>query len=270
MPFRHDLHILTGVYAVGAVDDVERKRIERHLDRCPACAHEVRGLNDTATRLAFAVAEDPPPELKAQVLAAVAQTRQNPPLKEHREPVQAGRRQSAWMPRLAGAAAAVAFAVAVALGVLQSHTQSQLDQAHSQLNRTQAELGHAQSRLIKVEAQRRLIEAILGSHGARVVSHHTKIGGLVTVVFSHAAKKMVVTTSHLPPLPHGKVYELWLLAPNNIRPAGLLPAAHAGRTTVVLASGLQPGDLAGITVEPAGGSPQPTSAPIVAISSAVS
>ncbi len=77
---------------------------------------------------------------------------------------------------------------------------------------------------------------------------------------------MVVTTTGLPPLPSGKVYELWLMAPGSNRPAGLLPAPSGGRTAPVLAVGLAAGDRAGVTVEPAGGSAQPTTTPILAIS----
>jgi anti-sigma-K factor RskA len=49
------------------------------------------------------------------------------------------------------------------------------------------------------------------------------------------------------------------------RPAGLVPAAISGRTAPVLASGLAAGDKVGVTVEPAGGSGAPTTAPVVVV-----
>jgi anti-sigma-K factor RskA len=272
-PFTQDLHTLAGVYAVGAVSDVERKRFERHLDGCADCSNEVRGLNETATQLGLVVAQAPPPELKERVMAAAAQTRQNPPLRDHRQPKDA-QRPTGWMPRLVSAAAVIAIAAAAALGVLQSRTQSklhnaqsQLHSAQSQLGRAQSQLGQADSRLTKLEAERRLIESILGSNGAQLVSKHLKGGGQFIVVFSHATKKAVITTADLPKLSGGHVYQLWLIG-KKIRSEGLLPAAlKSGLTPPVLATGLLPGDIAAMTIEPAGGSPQPTTNPIVTISS---
>ncbi len=237
---RHDLHTLTGVYALDALENTERERFEHHLQRCQPCSHEVRGLHETATRLALAVAEPPPPGLRDRVLSMAARTRQHPPVMDQR-PVPQPR--SAWVPRLAGIAAAVAVAVAVALGITQSATQGKLD---------------------RVQAQEQAIEAVLNAPDARIVSHRSSVGGTATVVFSEARHKMIFTTSGLPPLPDNKVYELWLIAPGSNRPAGLLPPPRGGRTAPVLAAGLAAGDQAGVTVE-AGGSAQPTTTPIVAI-----
>ncbi len=238
---RHDLHTLTGAYALDALENAERDRFEHHLQRCPPCSHEVRGLHGTATRLALAVAEPPPPDLRERVLTAAARTRQHPPVMDQR-PVPQPR--SAWLPRLAGVAAAVAVAVAVALGITQSATQGKLDH---------------------VQAQERAIEAVLNAPDARIVTHRTSVGGTATAVFSDASHKMIFTTAGLPPLPDNKVYELWLMAPGRARRAGLLPAPSGGRTAPVLATGVAAGDQAGVTVEPAGGTSQPTTTPILAI-----
>jgi anti-sigma-K factor RskA len=274
-PFSQDLHTLAGVYAVGAVSDVERKRFERHLDGCADCSNEVRGLNETATQLGLIVAQAPPPELKERVMAAAAQTRQNPPLRDHRQPKDA-QRPTGWMPRLVSAAAVIAIAVAAALGVIQSRTQSKLNAAQSQLHgaqsqlgRAQSQLGQADSRLTRLEAERRLIESVLGSQGAQLDSKHLKGGGQFIVVFSHATKKAVITTADLPKLSGGHVYQLWLIGTKkNIRSEGLVPTAlKSGLTAPVLATGLLPGDVAAMTIEPAGGSAQPTTKPIVTISS---
>src|SRR6185437_7147887 len=76
---RHEVHLLTGGYALDALTDDERADFERHLARCPSCAEEARGLGETAARLALATAVAPPPELRARVLTAALQTRQLPP-----------------------------------------------------------------------------------------------------------------------------------------------------------------------------------------------
>jgi anti-sigma-K factor RskA len=61
------------------------------------------------------------------------------------------------------------------------------------------------------------------------------------------------------------VYQLWLISPAGAVSAGLLPGASQGKTAPVLASGLVRGDQVGVTVEPAGGTKQPTTKPIVLI-----
>jgi anti-sigma-K factor RskA len=76
---RDDWHLLTGSYAVDALTDQEREGFERHLHHCGSCDAEVRGLRETAARLAMARSLRPPPGLQDRVLAATYRTRQLPP-----------------------------------------------------------------------------------------------------------------------------------------------------------------------------------------------
>jgi hypothetical protein len=239
---RHDLHILTGAYALDAVDGAERDRFEHHLRRCRPCGNEVRGLAETATTLAMAVAMAPPAQLKQRVMNALSATRQAPPAVDHRRLRRAARSSSSWIPRLATAVAAVSLAVAVAFGILQIFTQHQLDTAR---------------------AQNQAIAAVIAAPDARIVTEATSVGGTASVVVSRAEQKIVFTSAGLPALPASEVYELWLIGPPRIRPAGLLPAPSAGKTAPVLASGLTAGDKVGLTVEPAGGTSMPTTTPIL-------
>jgi anti-sigma-K factor RskA len=254
---RRDPHGLSGAYALDALENSERERFEQHLQRCEACRQEVRGLHDTATQLALAVARVPPPQLRGLVLEAAARTGQNLPVSDHRAALQprharAQRRarvpRRAPVPRLLGVAVmAAVVAVAVVLGFTEAATQGRLDRA---------------------QAQEQAIVAVLNAPDAKIVVGRVSVGGTATVVFSRASRKMIFTTAGLPPLPSSKVYELWVLGPGqpgSARPAGLLPAPSDGRTAPLLASGLASGDQAGVTVEPAGGTSKPTKKPIVAI-----
>ena len=58
---RDDLHVLSGSYVLDALSESERDSFERHLQHCPLCQDEVRGLRETATRLGLAKTLDPPP-----------------------------------------------------------------------------------------------------------------------------------------------------------------------------------------------------------------
>jgi hypothetical protein len=238
---RPDLHTLTGAYVLDAIaDPAEEHRFGRHLRRCQACAAEVRGLREVTTSLALAAAAEPPPAMRERVMVAVRQTRQVAPETEHRA--------RSWRPRLApvlAAAAAVAIILAVAAGIRLASTQRQLSAA---------------------QAQAQAIGAVLSAPDARILSGRTTVGGVATVVVSAARRDLVVAVAGLRPLPDGRVYQLWLMGPPRTRSAGLLPAAVRGHAGPVLATGLAAGDKLGITIEPAGGTRQPTTSPLLVLS----
>jgi hypothetical protein len=238
---RPDLHTLTGAYVLDAVDDpAEQHRFARHLRRCQACTAEVRSLREVATSLALAAAADPPPAMRERVMAAVGRTRQQAP--------EVDQRARTWRPRMApvlALAAAVAIVVACVLGIRLASTQRQLSAA---------------------QAQARAISGVLSAPDARILSGRTTTGGVATVVVSAARRDLAVTMAGLRALPDGQVYQLWLIGPPHTRSAGLLPVAVAGRVGPVLATGLISGDKLGMTIEPAGGTSQPTTSPLMVLS----
>jgi len=243
MLLRENMHALTGVYALDAIDVAERERFEHHLARCQACDNEVRGLQETATRFALAVAAAPPAQLRERVMTAAARTRQLPPVPHvHVRPQRPG---IVWVRRLAVPVVAACLVAVVVLGIL---------------------LGMARSQLGTVRTDQRQIAAVLGAPGARLESVRTSLGGQATVVVASRLHELVFTSAGLPGLPAAKVYQLWILKPDgSATSAGLLAALANGSTAPVLAAGLAHGDQVGVTVEPAGGTTKPTTTPIVVI-----
>jgi anti-sigma-K factor RskA len=256
-----DLHTLTGSYAVDALPPDELDEFERHLTHCGSCASEVRGLRETAARLALAVAEQPPAQMRAQVLAAAERTRQLPPITSDRpsrgapRSIRSARSARAarrvWIPRISVVAAAASVALAVVFGVSQSNTSSRLSTLENQLSAARV---HNQQ-----------VDSVLAQGDLRLVSNKTSVGGSVSAIVSPSVARLVVVTSGLPTLPADKVYELWLLGPSVAQPSGLLTTAEHGRTVPVVATGYVKGYKLGITVEPAGGTLKPTTNPIVAM-----
>jgi anti-sigma-K factor RskA len=238
-----NMHALTGVFALDALDGLERDRFEHHLTRCASCAHEVQGLQETATRFALAATARPPDELKQRVMTLAARTRQLPPAQHtHVRPADPA---ALWLRRLAIPLAAACVVVAVVLGVLLGMARSQLDTARS---------------------EQRQVAAVLNAPGARIVSVRTALGGSATVVVASRLHELVFTSRGMPAQPGSKVYQLWLIRSNgSATSAGLLSRAPDGTTVPVLASGLVAGDRVGVTVEPAGGTTRPTTTPIVVI-----
>jgi Anti-sigma-K factor rskA len=240
---RHDLHSLSGAYALDALEGgAERDRFNRHLSRCQSCAAEVRGFREVATAMAFAASTEAPPGMRTQVLAAAARTRQLPPeVRTHARPKRA-RVQLPWLPWLSGAVAMASIAAAVFFGLAQSHTRQELNQAR------------AQNQAL----------ALVAAPQVQVLSHAVINGGTATVVLAASRHELAVITSGLPALPAGKVYQLWLIG-KTIVSAGLLPAATSGQTKPVLATGVAKGDALGLTVEPAPGTTQPTTKVLLAL-----
>jgi hypothetical protein len=263
-----ELHVLTGSYALDALTAQEREDFERHLHRCPSCDAEVRGLRETAARLAMAKTVRPPARMQERVLAATYRTRQLAPpaadrvarahrrarvsrlfartpsavrpRADHRRPQLSWLPQLSRMPRLVGAVAAASLVVAAGLGITQIATQHQLDSART----------HDAA-----------ITKVVEAPDARLETMRTSAGGTATVVFSDQQRAAVITTKGMASLPPGRVYQTWVLSSAGARSAGLL--SQTSQTNQVLASGVQPGDRIGITVEPSGGTSTPTTTPVV-------
>ena len=233
---REDLHVLTGSYVLDAISDTEREEFERHLQHCPACEAEVRGMRETAARLALACAVTPPARMEQQVLAATYRTRQLPPLSADR-PRRALPRLVPRVPRrLAMLAVAASVAAAVALGIIQLSAQHQLDQARATA-----------------------IARVVTAPDAHVETARTSTGGSVTVVTSAALREAVVSASGMASLPSTRVYQVWVMSSSGARSAGLMHGSS------LLASAVRPGDRIGITVEPAGGTVRPTTTPVAVL-----
>jgi anti-sigma factor RsiW len=240
-----DLHVLTGSYALDALPDPERAEFERHLPHCPSCDAEVRGLRETAARLAMARALQPPPGMEQRVLASTYRTRQLPPLAvDHQRRAQVSRLfagQPGRIPRrVAAFAAAASVAAAVALGVTQVSSQHRLE---------------------STRASDAAISRVVTAPDARIQTTRTRAGGSVTVVASAALREAVVTASGMVSPPAGRVYQVWVISPSGARSAGLMAGAGT-----LLASAVAPGDRIGITVEPAGGTSKPTTTPVAVLS----
>lgn len=253
-PARANEHLLTGSYAIDAIENAaERARFERHARRCQDCADELRGLTHAATRLGIAAGEDPPAGLRDRILAAASDTTQLPAAAsarhDHAMPAvlsTAGVRVplAVRVARTAWLVAAACLIVVIGLAVALAATSSRLGVAqHDQAG----------------------ITAVLNAPDARALARPTTAGGTATVVYSMVRHALIVTSDRLPAPRNGRVYELWLIRPSLISRAGLLPAASNGQGGPVLVRGLRRGDQLGLTVEPAGGTRQPTTKPILLV-----
>lgn len=232
-----DIHALTGAYALDAVSGTERADFERHLAECESCAQEVRELRDTATRLAFAAAADAPPALRANVLNQIKSIRQLPPETTVVPLRRRDRRPLAL--RLSSVAAAVLFVAAVALGVVVFRQGQQLDETRAQA----AEMS-----------------SILRAGDAQVLTLDKGADGRMTVAMSRSQDRMLLL-AEVPDPPSGKDFQVWAVHGDRMVSAGLLQPT-GGDATLAIAD-LGDANQIAVTVEPDGGSPQPTTLPPV-------
>ncbi|MFR9676569.1 anti-sigma factor domain-containing protein [Streptomyces sp. TR06-5] len=239
-----DLHTLTGAYSVHALPEGEREEFERHLDECSACAQEVKELTATASKLGLAASVTPPPSLRETVFSEIANTRQEPPQvsRVRRSGRTGGVARS--LPRLALAAS---LAAAAALGGV-AVWQYQIAQ-------------DAQQRADRAEQRGATMAQLLAAPDAKVTVGELPGGGHASVVVSRGEDRAAFVASGLPEAPRGKVYQLWFSENGAMRPAGLLDGASQG-SSVLMDGPVGDASAMGITLEPAGGSPQPTSKPL--------
>lgn len=235
-----EVHTLIGAYALDALDDLERARFERHLAACEPCRDEVAGLRRTAVRLADAAAVPPPPRVREQVLARAHVTPQVrttlAPATPEPQVRTTGRR--VWL-----AAAAVLAVVSVGSGVTAWNE-------------------HEAARQAQADAQR--ITGVLADPSARQVHAPVAGGGQATLVV--AGDRAVLAGGGLPALPADRTYQLWVIRDKQITSAGLGPQGQdAAGTWSRPVDGVNPGDLVAVSVEPTGGSAQPTTTPVVAL-----
>ncbi|MCX5370975.1 anti-sigma factor [Streptomyces sp. NBC_00103] len=256
---REDLHSLAAPYALDALEPDERRRFEKHLTGCDRCAAEVRALAEDAVRLAWSQAAQPPAHMRSRVLAAVQRTPQEssrapareraPQLPPHVWGTQPppGRSRTPRTPR-ARRPLFVPFATATAAAAL----------VVASLFAVQA--GRAQDELNAERDRAREIAHVLAAPDARASTGKDAQGRSIGVIASAGEGEAIVTLSGYGELPTGQVHQLWLMRPDaQPRSLGLFDG-----DTPLVATGLDKvATSLAVTVEPDGGSPQPTTQPVV-------
>lgn len=233
MTSQPSLHDLASAYALNAVDDDERRAFEAHLRSCERCQLEVAAVAETVAGMAEETAANPPQGLRTEVLAAIEGVQQLEPVPApvHLGERRRGRRIAAW-PLAAAAAVVVAAAASYALfglGADDGFTVSEIEVANA-----------ADSVLIELEPA-------------------DDITGEITVSWSADLDAVLVTADGLAEPGQGQVYALWFVLENGVAPAGLFSPVDGAISRVLPVDDLDALGW-GVTIEPSGGSDQPTSA----------
>ena len=237
-------------YALGALDADERVAFEEHLATCATCRADADELRETAAMLAYAApARDVPSRaLRDRVLREARDVR---PLLTAPSAL---RSKTAFVPWLA-AAASLTLAVV---------TWSQLRAERGERERLVVALDSARSGLAVRDS---MVAAFFGPEVHVVSLSPAGEKPSMRVFWNHTRNVFIVTAFNIAPAPEGKTYQLWAIR-NGKQPLsmGTFNTDATGRATAILTVGndINQGgfiDRCGLTIEPVGGSPQPTEQP---------
>ncbi|MDR7300803.1 anti-sigma factor [Haloactinomyces albus] len=251
-----DMATLTGAYAVNALTEFEQAEFERHLAECADCAQEVRELQETAARLGTSTETAPPEGLRQRVLAEVSRTRQEPPHDPGRHNTGSKPNGSTahrvararWGMRLSAAAAVLGVALAGTFGAIAWQTQQELEQA--------------QQRAEQTSGRDMAMAELMAASDARIVTAGNGDLRATTVLSDQLDRAMFLSTGIEQP-PPGHTYQLWFIGQYGFSSAGLLKQDRAGHMAPIMAPIPAGTSAMGVTLEPGGGSEQPTTDPVL-------
>ncbi|QIV87971.1 anti-sigma factor domain-containing protein [Glutamicibacter mishrai] len=262
----------TDSFAADALGDKEREQLLNQSPNSDQARQELDALQETAGLLGLAAQPvAPPPRLKANIMSAIRTTEQLPPVEDQeptldnspaaapateapREPgsaseppvQQAGTGRGTQ--RFFALAAGVLLLAAVALGGLAINQTSE-----------QRELENKMAAMASHEEE---LTRILSAPDAKSKTQTLEDGARITLSYSADEGLMAVSTSGMPALSSDKGYELWLISADGAVSAGMLTGPDADGM-IMVSDPMKDITHFGITVEPAAGSPAPTTDPIM-------
>ena len=292
---------LSGAYALNALEARERAAFEAHLESSEEARIEAAELSDTAVALGLATAPvQPSAALKASLMAKLSSTPQLAPLAGPASTPAADAAPAS--PRLAAVPPVPPSAPAAPLvsgdpsaagtGTGSGSGSSAAERARKRWFQRPASLLLAAAAAVALfvggtfvglglagpsgtsdsfaAQQAASLAQLNAAPDVQRASTTTADGHAATLVWSDTSSLSALVVDGLPALSGDQDYQLWYIGAGGPVSAGLLDtsvSASGGTAWRVLDGSLTAGDTIGLTVEPKGGSKQPTTAPIVAIQS---
>ncbi|GGV20844.1 MULTISPECIES: anti-sigma factor [Paenarthrobacter] len=244
---------LAEIYALDAVSDDERAMIDDYVKDAPEGAEFFQRVREARETLAvsFTAQDEPPAGLFGNIMERITQEATAPAAAEPAAPaavspavddLAAARAKREERQRAGGARrwiVGVAAAAVIGLGGIGVGAY--------------------------VSAQNDPVNQVLQAQDVQKQSAPVPGGGTATISASSAKDSFVVLMDGVAPAPEGKVYQLWTLPKDGSAPVpqGTMDAQTLSKPAVV--KGLSSASSVAITVEPAGGSQAPTSAPVLVV-----
>jgi anti-sigma-K factor RskA len=227
---------LKDAYVLGALPEEERRELEGYLAVHPERQAEIDELGTVAGLLALSPQEqDPPPQLRRNIMSVVEAEAQHPAA--GRRTWFAGIREFLSVRNLALGAAAL---LVIGLFSWNMVLQDEVQDLQGQVENRQDPPG---SRMVTLE----------GSEAAQRVQAEVMI---------LEDDRAVLMAEDMPRLPENRAYQIWVIEGDVPRPSSLF-APQGASVAAVVEDPLDEADAIAVTVEPEGGSPQPTTDPML-------
>jgi hypothetical protein len=236
MDMKSEQHYLDDIpaYAIGALDADTQQLLESHMNTCELCQNELAAYLSVSNILLTALPPVAPP----------IRLRRNLQNRLPAAPIKSSFASSFSIPKFA-----FGFLVVLLLGLnLFSLLQIRTLKQEQETMRTQLENG-------------RMVLAMLSYPETNTIPiTDTNIAGTILVDVERNAA--VILTWDMPKLDPGQTYQIWLITPDGRRTSGGIfnadPVSPFTSSPVSVPDNLDQYSGLGVTIEPAGGSPQPT------------
>jgi hypothetical protein len=236
---------LAGLYALDALTPDEKAEVDAHVAACPLDHSEFESLGGVAPALAsLAEPAGAPAALKRRVLEAYAAEQSRDFVVPTSAQPARSTASSGW---LGWAAAAVAIVLLAVVGVVGLDLKAQADLANQRADQLAAAVA-------AMTAPGSQVAILHGSGPAADVSGFAAFP-------AQGGGYMVI--NGVPAAPVGETYQAWFIVDGAKTSAGTMKADENGD---IIAAGLSPApgtQVVAVTMEPSGGSDQPTSDPII-------
>jgi len=253
---------LCSIYALGALDGEELREFEAHLKTgCPLCGQQIQEYSETVAlipeTLSIVKASE---ELKSRLLARLDLEPQRSGVVDFKPAAKVSpakpQQKKSWLPWACAVAAGIALTVSL---TRVSSLNRGLVEQQERLNQQLEQLKVFQ-RLLSSEKEVTEFVARPGTQITPLAGTDKSPQAAGKILWNAREKKAFFYASNLATPPQGKTYQLWMIAGNKPIDAGIFTVGSDG-TGFLKVPSLSDADKAqkfAVTLEPAGGVPQPT------------
>jgi anti-sigma-K factor RskA len=250
-----DNHIeeLLPFYALDALTDKERSLVEAYLAEHPEARAQVEEMNRAASALPQSIVPvQPSRQTKDALLSRVAvDAKARVRSSEQNQPSRRVNRMESFFRTFSLAAAAIAIIWILVLNRQVVQLRNEVASLNESLAAQSESLNQFIENFPQTNPSRTITVSLKGTNAQPQAQ-----GQLIA---DPASQSAVLVVTGLPPLEPGKTYQVWLIAGAPVS-AGLLTVDSEGQGVLIVTTTESIGSFQslGISVEPEGGSPQPT------------
>lgn len=243
------------VYALGALPPADARRVADHIASCEACAAEYRALAPAAASVGMAAAACESAEQGAVTVSPLLKSRIMRQVRRETDSPQSRPRTRVrtivWPAYLVAAAC---FVFALYSSLMNLSLMQQLKSAQTQL--AQAER-HSAAMAENLATERQTVADLTSNQAERF----NVADGQIVRVNHH----LYLTMHDMPAPQRGKVYQAWTLPKGSktMAPSVTFVPDARGAAVIALPENADKTAAVAVSVEPQGGSKQPTSKPLV-------